>query len=70
MIPGAISSTSGVGDMKIRINTFGSAIVTTVQKILNTATVPSVYFNVSRILSPLPAPKLVEMIGWEACPTL
>src|SRR5699024_3805588 len=36
----------------------------------NTAAVPRAYFSVSRILPPFPAPKLVEIIGCDACPTL
>ena len=70
MIPGAISSTSGVGDMKMRMNKLGAAMLSAVQNRLKTAAVPRAYFSVRRILSPRPAPKFVEMMGREAWPTL
>ena len=62
MMAGAISKTRWVGCMKMRTYRFGQAMLTAVQNRAKR--------RVSQIRSPFPAPKLVEMRGCAACPTL
>ena len=70
MAAGAALSISGVGFIKMRIYRFGQSRLSAVQKTPKIADVISARRSVSRIRLGWPAPKLVEMIGCEACPTL
>ena len=70
MMVGAIAKISAVGSIKIRIYTFGHAMLSTVQNTPKNAAVSKESRSVSLMRPPFPAPKFVEMSGWAACPTL
>ena len=59
-----------VGLIKMRMQRFGHATLGAVQKTPKNTTVHSAYRSVSRMRASFPAPKFVEMMGWDACPTL
>ena len=63
MMPGAIARISSVGFMNTWIKRLGTASVTAVQKMANTATVPRAYLSAVLMRSPCPAPKLAEKMG-------
>ena len=70
MMAGAMSKIRWVGCMKMRTYRFGQAMLTAVQNRPKKIAVPRAKHRVSKIRSPFPAPKLVEMMGCAACPTL
>ena len=70
MMAGAIAKIVSVGLIKMRMQRFGHATLGAVQKTPKNTTVHSAYRSVSRMRASFPAPKFVEMMGWDACPTL